>query len=304
MAKVLWLAYGLGLTIGVAACSVKRVAFTPSDGGLDDGSQIDDAMALPDAAAIDGPSIDAPSIDGPPPALGTMENPARACAELQIAGMPSAAYWVRDPGGTSPFEVYCEQQLNGGGWAMLENSVRRNDGTTTAFWQFKFDDRLKHFGTLAPDQNYYNGALYRIGTEYMDVFVDLQDKTAVVAVMTATGIDEVTMRFETPRFVDGDRRIYEQQFAAGWSALDRDGDDLEGDDVSEKNCAVFYSNVAQHYGTCWFYSLGSDAGEQPFFDGGVGPHVDNEVLTPLGLAIQPGGGRYSQVKRIARFTRW
>ena len=41
---------------------------------------------------------------------------------------------------------------------MVVNSVRREDGTTTAFWQFKYDDRLSERGVLAPDQNYYNAA--------------------------------------------------------------------------------------------------------------------------------------------------
>jgi len=66
---------------------------------------------------------------------------------------------------------------------------------------------------------------------------------------------------------------------------------------------VIYGNIAQHYGTCWYYNLGGDA-DSPFDDGGVGPHVNNSILTPLGLALQPGGGQYSQVHRIARYTRW
>jgi hypothetical protein len=181
---------------------------------------------------------------------------------------------------------------------MVVNSVRREDGITTAFWQFGYSERLSERGTVAPDQNYYYGKLYEIGREYMDMFVDLQGTTAMAAVMTATGIDSATMRFNEPAFISGNESVYNWQFAAGWSARDSDGDSFP------QNCATQYNNVAQHYGACWVYSLGSDADASPFLDGGVGPHVRNDVLTSRGLALQLNGGSYSQVKRIARFTRW
>ena len=251
-----------------------------------------------DGSSMESPGIDAPAIDASAD-LGTREYPARSCAELAVAGSPSGAYWVRHPvDANSTFQVYCEQQLNGGGWAMLENSVRRDDGTTTAFWQFKYDDRLKQLGTLAAEQNYYDGGLYLIGTEYMDVIVDLQDTTIVAALVTATGFNPSTMQFVTPTRVGGNVDIFTRHFAGGWSAQDRDLDLLPN-----SNCSTVYANVAQHYDSCWTYSLGADA-DEPLLDGGVGPHVHNDVLTSLGLALQPEGGTYSQVKRIARFTRW
>ena len=292
MGKSMWLAGALSLIVGGTACSLKRTTFTDINGEPADASQIGDTSAASDALAI----ADAP------PRLGTQANPAAGCGQLKAAGLPSAAYWVHTPSTSATFEVYCDQEIDpGAGWAVLENSVRRDDGTTTPFWQFTYADRLGERGSLAPDQNYYNGALYLIGTEYMDVFVDLQDKTATAVRMTATGLDPETMTFTEPAFISGDNRVYSQQFAAGWAAQDYDNDR----DV-ELNCATYYSNVAQHYGTCWYYSLGSDADiDTPdFTDGGVGPHVLNDILTPLGLALQPEGGRYSQVKRIARFTRW
>jgi hypothetical protein len=197
--------------------------------------------------------------------------------------------------------VYCEQQINGGGWAMLENSVRRADGTTTAFWQFKYADRLKQLGTPAPDQNYYDGSLYLLGTQYMDVIVDLQNKLVVAATMTATGFNSTTMAFVGPAITGGNNDIYNGQFASGWASQDQNFNTAATD-----NCAVLYSNVAQHYSKCWAYNLGSDA--PPGLDGGVGPHVLNKVLTALTLSLQPGGdtgdGTGSQVNRIARFTRW
>jgi hypothetical protein len=329
MGKWTRLACGPVVMLALTTCSVKRTIFegapgdaAPSDDVAlpsDDPPLIEDALLVAadsarDAAAptdapgvdttTDAPFIDAPvdarAFDAPPPVLGTMDNPASTCAELRDVGMPSGVYWVRHPtNAIPPFRVYCEQQLEAGGWAMVVNSVRREDGTTTAFWQFGKDDRLKERGMLAPDQNYYNGALYVIGREYMDVFVDLQGNSAVAAVMTATGIDQVTMRFTEARFAGiGDVVVFNFQFAAGWSAWDSDNDD-EG----TQNCAVHYNNVAQHYRDCWAYNLGSDA-DGSLFDGGVGPHVKNSVLITLSLALQPNGGSYSQVKRIARFTRW
>lgn len=153
-------------------------------------------------------------------------------------------------------------------------------------------------GALAINQNYYNGALYLAGKEYMDVFVDLQGKTAVAAVMTAAGFNATTMQFTAPKLTIGNAQVFNGQFAAGWSAQD-----FDGDAGATANCATLYSNIAQHYNDCWAYSLGSDA-DSPALDGGVGPHVINVVLTALGLSLQPSGGTYSQVSRIARFTRW
>lgn len=259
------------------------------------------AAGDPDAAIGQDAGVDGALADGPPSdALsGTRDNPGRTCAELRLAGMPSGVYWLRDPASpSSALQVYCEQQLNGGGWVMLENSMRRADGTTAAFWQFKYADRLKQLGTLAVDQNYYNGALYLIGKEYMDVFVDLQGKTAVAAVMTATAFNPTTMQFTTPTLTVGNLQVFTGQFASGWASQD-----FDGDDAASANCATLYGNIAQHYHDCWAYSLGSDAGPSSP-DGGVGPHVINDVLTALGLALEPNGGVYSQVKRIARFTRW
>ena len=262
-----------------------------------------DATEVADASAEDARVDDAARVDGPPvDALpGSRDNPARTCAELKLAGMASGVYWMLPPSGVgATFEVYCEQTINGGGWAMVLNSVRRADGTTAAFWQFKYADRLKLLGTAAPDQNYYNGSLYVIGKEYMDVIVDLQDKLVIAALMTATGINVTTMRFTAPTFMTGNLQVFNGQFAAGWSSQDFKGDDAPG---VNNNCSKLYNNIAQHYANCWAYSLGSDF-EDPRADGGVGPHVINVVLTALGLASQTNGGVYSQVKRIARFTRW
>jgi len=285
MREVLRASWSIAVVLGAGCGSV-----SPASGQLD-------------ATPSDSRASDATSIDGLSPVLGTTGNPAGTCAELHVAGMPSDAYWVRDPAGSGPaFEVYCEQEVNGGGWAMVENSVRRDDGTTAAFWQFTYADRLKRFGAIAPDQNYYDGSLYLIGTEYMDVFVDLQGKTAVAAVMTASGFTPASMQFTDPVLTVGNAQVFNGQFALGWSSQD-----FDNDTAAKDNCATLYGNISQHYGDCWAYSLGSDAdhaADGSVLDGGVGPHVINVVLTALSLSAQPDGGNYSQVQRIARFTRW
>jgi len=257
------------------------------------------AGALAGCGGVSSGKHDAGADADAPAQLGSKDNPAHSCDALKVAAMPSGAYWLLDPGGAGPaFLAYCEQELNGGGWVMLENSVRRDDGATATFWQFGYADRLKTLGMPAPDQNYYAGSLYQIGRQYMDVFVDLQGKTAVAALMTAKGINPSTMQFMSPVLTGGNAAVFANQFAAGWSALDFDGDAYDAG-----NCAVSYNNIAQHYSGCWSYNLGADA-DTPTLDGGVGPHVENGVLASLSLAAQPSGGAYSQVARIARFTRW
>ena len=296
----------------VCPCALLLVALTgcgkvANPNGSPDGSTGGDGDAgMDDAGVADGPGIDTP----PPGALGAMDNPAKSCGELRAAGGASGVFWLQAPSSSTPFRAYCDQLLNGGGWAMLENSVRRADGTTTAFWQFTYPDRLKQKGTPAPDQNYYDGSLYLLGTEYIDIIVDLKNKTAVVAQVTVSGFDQATMKFLTPTpGVNTQTNVFAAHFQAGWSAQDYNGG------PATANCATLYSKVAQHYSSCWAYNLGSDADGGTSgtpaaiaanLDGGVGPHVNNDVLTDPGVAlsIQDSGGKYSQVNRIARFTRW
>lgn len=249
--------------------------------GLDVTSRPDTSTATPDAA--------------PDAALGSMANPAASCVELLAnVGPTSGVYWVAGTG--DPFEVYCDQETNGGGWALLFNSVQ-TAGQTTAFWQIPYAERLNRKATPTPTDNFYDGSLYVIGTSYMDVLVDLDGKLAVAAVMTATSIDTATMRFNQPTLVVGNNDVFTNQFASGWAAPDYDGDTFTG------ACSTVYNNVTQHYSACWSYNLGSDA-DDPLLDGGVGPHAANVVATALGLALQPGAGAYTQLTRIARFVRW
>lgn len=299
MYGVVWLRVLL-VTVVMGGCGKVANSSAPpvdsSGGGGDD-------AAMEDASPADGATVEVP-----PGALGAMDNPATSCGELKAAGSASGVFWLKSSAsGSAPFRSYCDQLFNGGGWAMVENSVRRTDGTTTAFWQFKYADRLKQKGTPAPDQNYYDGSLYLLGTEYVDVIVDLQNKSAVVATVTVSGFDPATMKFITPTIVPTTPKtndsVFEAHFMGGWSAQDYNGG------PATSNCAMLYSNVAQHYGVCWAYNLGSDADKDAnnsVLDGGVGPHVNNNILTApeVNLAVQASGGVYSQVNRIARFTRW
>ena len=264
------------LGLGAAACGA--VSDTPVDAG---------------PVAIDAPVGDRP------PGLGSERNPADSCEQLRVlAGPISGVFWVKHPDGVSPpLEVYCEQQLNQGGWAMVYNSVLTEPGVTTAFWRISYVERLRKLGTAAADQNYYDGRLYSIGVDYMDVIVDLEGTSAIAALVHADGVNQETMAFENPRLTAGNPEVFRNHFASGWSSLDADHDPYGS------NCAAMYDNVTQHYGGCWVYNLGADA-DTPTLDGGVGPHVHGPVLTALGLAQQPSGGGYSRVRRIARFTRW
>lgn len=260
----------------LAGCNVTAVTFTP---------------VVDDARAADG-SVDA--------ALGTEAAPALSCRQVrEVLGPVSGVYWLREDVAQPTFQAYCEQGVEGGGWAVVYNSVLRIDGATTAFWNISYADRLATKGAPSVTDNYYAGSMYQRGTSFLDVITDLDGKDAVaMRAESPLGIDPQTMVFRSPELVSGSSSVFQNQFAQGWSSPDHDGDRY-----APYNCAAFYSNVTQHYGACWAYNLGSDA-DAPFLDGGVGPHVHMATLVELGLqpAADPGG--YSRVKRITRYVRW
>jgi hypothetical protein len=179
------------------------------------------------------------------------------------------------------------------------NSVLRLDGTTTAFWNIAYADRFATIGAPSTSDNYYAGSMYRRGTSFLDVITDLDGKDAVAMRADSQGLNPQTMAFISPVRVSGNPGVFENQFAAGWSSRDFDGDQDTG------NCATQYSNVTQHYDSCWIYNLGSDY-DVPRLDGGVGPHVHRDALIELGLQPQSpaDGGLHSRVKRITRYVRW
>lgn len=228
-------------------------------------------------------------------ALGSQANPAAGCVVLRDLGASSGVYWIKDTNGTA-FQTYCDQQRNGGGWALVYRSVLTG-GQTTAFWQQTYAQRLENKGDPNVGQNFYAGSVYHLGRDYMDLVTDLQDKTVVAAVVATSGILESTMRFQNPVLTSGDSEFM-CHFSAGWSSQDYDGDTY-----TASNCSTIASNVAQHYCSCFIYNLGAD-GDMPTLDGGVGPHVQNARLSVLGLAMQPNSGEYSRVNAIERYARW
>ncbi len=222
----------------------------------------------------------------------TPDNPAPSCTAAKDAGMTqSGIVWV-DLGNGVVTDVYCDQTTEGGGWALVYNSVLGTNATN--FWNILYPDRLNRRGRVSMDSNFYDGSLYPTGTRFMDVIEDLEGKVAIAMVADSAGINMASMTFLNPAFVTGNQNIYASQFAAGWSSPD-----FDNDTHASVNCAVKYLNVTQHYSNCWVYNLGSDA-NAPYDDGYVGPHVRTTDLTAMGLSDDTTS--YSRVRRISRFV--
>ncbi len=234
-----------------------------------------------------------------------------SCLDALNAGMVTSGTVTIDtdgPGPELPFMVYCDQQNDGGGWALVHNSVGDPAGATTAFWNIPYSNRFDTKGDPpALGTNHYAGKLYKKGLEYRDDVEDLMgNEVRGVLRATATGINEASMKFLGPTNAGSvSPEILTDHFLAGWSSPDNDLDN------EPSNCAVVWSNVTQHYNSCWKYNLGSDAdGGADHTDGGWGPHVINSILTKINmvsvvqLQTDGMGGAASRVKRISRFTRW
>jgi hypothetical protein len=249
----------------------------------------DGADGAPGTPGVDG----ADGAEGPPgPAFAglTADNPAASCAAALTGGLTrSGPTWLTIDGVS--VEIYCDQETDGGGWALLHNSVMGVD--TMSFWHILYGDRLGRRGRPSLDSNFYDGRLYALAAELVDVFEDIRGKTVIATQGTISGFDDEHMQL-TGVHTDGDVSLFTGHVTGGWSAPDHDSDLLPGG-----NCATTYNNVTQHYGGCWIYNLGSDGVGA---DGAVGPHVRNTVLTALGLTED--GTEYSRVRRISRFVRW
>ena len=213
------------------------------------------------------------------------------CATYLSAGYTTSRTYLVGPYG-APESTYCEQQLEGGGWSMVYNSVVSTDGQQ--FFNIPYADRLGRKGTPALQSNFYDGEMNTRGTRFLDVVEDKNGTIRVLLVATTTGINTDTMTFQSPAFVSGNRSVYNNQFAGGWASPDHDSDNWIG------NCASYYGSVTQNYGNCWYYNLGADADAAN--DGVKGPHVYVSVLTSLGLATD--GSYYSGVRRITRYVKW
>lgn len=181
-----------------------------------------------------------------------------------------------------------------GGWALVYNSVLGPN--TTDFWHIPYAERLTRRGRPSLDSNFYDGHLYIHGTMYMDVVEDLHGKTAILFVARAEGFDTNTMRFKNPQKLSGREDVYSQQFALGWSAPDYDGD------TYSEQCSLRYLNVTQHYGTCFYYSLGA-SDDVPYEDNRTGPHLYSTIASVLGLATD-NAPVTTRVRRISRYAKW
>ena len=127
---------------------------------------------------------------------------------------------------------------------------------------------------------------------------DVEDLEGTVKEMmraTAEGVDPETMKLLRPTHTAGNADIFVAHFLSGWSSRDHDGD------PHPQNCAVEHQNVTQHYAQCWEYNLGADA-DEPFDDGGWGPHLATHIAERAGLASD--GTSHTRVRRISRWTRW
>lgn len=220
----------------------------------------------------------------------------RKCGDVP-KGSPSGAYLIDldGPGPNPIFEIYCDMDTDGGGWALVYNSIGSDAGTTLAFWSIPYAERFSAKGVPARDENFYFGSLYLYGKEYRDEVEDLFGASVEVMRARADGIDRESMAFVEPMLVSGSSLVFDRQFQAGWSSIDFDGDAFDG------NCASVYGGVTQHYASCWVYNLGADD-DMPREDSGWGPHISLQVAKAFGLGGD--GTVVSRVKRISRWTRW
>ncbi len=247
---------------------------------------------------------------GPAATLATMpggspETAGDSCEAMRQEGTTlSGVYYVRNPASTDPaqlnqpVQVYCDQVTNGGGWALVYNSVL--GPSTLDFWHIPYANRLGRDGRPSLDSNFYDGSLYQTSlATYMDIYEDLRGKAAIAVAATSNGIDSVTMKFNNPVKLTGDNDTFMCNFASGWSAPDYDGDPLSSD-----NCSTTWNNVTQHYCGCWNMNLGSDGDSSggDTTDQRVGPHVHSGILNILGLSDD--GSSFSRVRRISRFVKW
>jgi hypothetical protein len=212
----------------------------------------------------------------------------------------SGVYYLK-PDGSQASTAYCDMETQGGGWALVYNSVLGTN--TTDFWNIPYAERLDRRGRPSLDSNFYDGSLYLYrktefvsAVQYMDIIEDLRGKSAIAFTAQVDGFNTGTMTFQNPQLLSGNAPIYAAQFASGWSAPDYDNDLYLGG-----QCATRYANVTQHYSACFYYSLGSD-GEAAVEDGRVGPHLRSTIASALQLSSD--GTDYTRVRRISRFVRW
>ncbi len=179
--------------------------------------------------------------------------------------------------------------------ANKQGANAKGDANTLAFWQIPYQDRFKVKGIPTLDSNYYNPTLYQSKgpATYVDVVEDLEGKVAMLMTASADGIDPKTMKMINPKFIEGQKNVYDAHFASGWSSHDYDGD------TYGSNCATTFGKVTQHYSSCWTYNLGADA-DSPYDDKHWGPHFHSPTAQSLNLKTD--GSSYTRVRRITRYV--
>lgn len=248
----------------------------------------------------------------------------QSCKKALDAGFDASGIFKIDPDTPAQpepeMDVYCDQEHMGGGWALLYTSYGKADGTTTDFWNIFYEERLTVVGVEGPTLtgNYYAGNLYKFGTEYRD---DLEDGDGHVAYgvihAKATSIDQTTMHFNGAlKLADNlSADLFNSQFASGWGAP---GHDYDGEEFVD--CSATWANVTQHYGGCWYYSLGADLAktgpQMDHRDSGWGPHISNKTLTDINTELtaqskqnlhfvgDPNPALSTRLQRISRFAKW
>lgn len=248
-----------------------------------------------------------------------------SCAKALQGGMSQSGVVMIDPDTESlpepAIEVYCDQVNMGGGWALVYTSVGDPSGQTTAFWNIPYEQRLEVVnpnGAPSLDKNYYAGRLYKYGIEYRDDIVDTLGVEAIGVVHAkAPSIDQNNMHFMNPVKQQDNLSddVFYSQFAGGWACAGHDYD------MDASDCFATWG-VTQHYGGCWYYSLGADLGltgnPPDHTDGGWGPHISNATLFTINAALamqappkpsltpvgDPNPGYSTRLQRISRFARW
>ena len=171
----------------------------------------------------------------------------------------------------------------------------KGDANTLTFWQIPYQERFNVKGNPALVSNYYNPTHYQNGpATYIDVVEDLEGNVAMLMTATADGIDSKTVRMINPKLIEGNKTVYQYQFASGWSSSDYDGDDY-----GRNNFATQFGKVTQHYGSSWYYSLGADA-DSPVDDDHWGPHIHSSTAQSLNLKTDDSS--YTRVRRITRYV--
>lgn len=151
----------------------------------------------------------------------------RSCKDLK--NKPSGRYMVG--AGNKVFEVYCEQQLDDGGWTVIQN---RYDGSVD--FNKGWSDYREGFGVLSGE--------FWLGLEKIHVLTSSRDHELMVRM---TGFDDTTAFARYKRFaISGENNQYELttlEYTSGTTGLDSHKNkkfstfDRDNDPYSSVHCA-------------------------------------------------------------------